>query len=325
MKKIISALIVSVLFILSGCRHDVLDASQSNALNSKIYANGGEDPFTGTYTNFNLRKVVKPGLIYTLDNYSSYAGGFEPRFAGSKCQVEVKQGRMVGEVTCRMPESEIVYTFSLSDGQIDGPVVGYRNLIDKTTLFSFVIKDGVFDGPMRFHRFKDGQKILDINWVKGDRRLELTYDPDTGNVLREINMLEGWYHGRSIQYDIDGVTVLFKADYRNGTVQGMSEDYDPRTRILTKTRMVDELTIRRELYHVGERGEVKLIRVINYDDAGHELPTGEEGEKIENNCFVKWLDAFRDEMGQEPIVKHDVIQEWEKKCRQGKFPKTTNK
>lgn len=301
--------------VLAGCKQSTLDASEAQTLNNKIYQPGENEPFTGLYTGIEVNKILNPRMIYTLDNYASYSQAFKSQFAGSLCQVPVENGKMVGRVTCQMRESEMIFVISLVSGRPDGVVSGYRSVNDDTVLFSFGIREDNFHGPMRFHREKDGKEILMITWFNGDRRLELSTNADTGNVVYENNYLDGWFHGRMIHYADDGTTILYRATYKNGTLQGMSEEYDPETKILTKTRSIEEIITRREMYRVSTDGQVTHFKTIYYDTVGNEIRENPKNGDLENTCLFKKINAFREEHGQSPVLGQDILMEWDRTCK----------
>lgn len=38
-------------------------------------------------------------------------------------------------------------------------------------------------------------------------------------------------------------------------------------------------------------------------------------------CVDKWVEAYRREVGEEAIIRHDMLKEWEQWCKRGKQPK----
>ncbi len=334
MKKIFigSSILVSTVLVLSACSPKVLDFSQADVANGKIYARGSNNGFSGKVDNIsvmafiNTQEGAEPLLRATLnavipDRDKGGPGGLLSRIP---CQVQVKDGELDGDVLCMDPRSKVkLLETSFKDGLLDGPFTLYSqepgNAVQSTVKFS----KGKANGTHEVFSDKTHKLILRGNWNDGVREgREEGFHPDTGSLISVLTWKNEKRDGEVVRYAPDGKRVIYKANYVDGKKEGLEVSFDPETGIQT-----GHVEYSKDRSH----GVVKRWSRLGFIDRDEVHENGraveifwdtsfDEYKDGRRDCLTAWLKAFRREQGSRPELTLEQVNGWRELCSQGKIP-----
>jgi len=120
-------------------------------------------------------------------------------------------------------------------------------------------------------------------------------EPDT-NVHLTITTPGGKLTGQVLGYASEGdSSPYYQFSFKNGLYDGVNFVKDPETGAILHESKWD-------------KGQKVLTQAPPQPPATHE------------SCPDQWLNAFRAEVGSEPIVTHAMLQEWEQRCKERQRP-----
>lgn len=191
--------------LLGGCSKPVLDWRNAELSNGKIYESGSNEPFDGRVTGV-PHKQLEPllGSLRTiLQNLNTNQTTSMTALLGNLdyvCDVEVDEGLVGGQYTCRYPQSQVVaYEGKRTDGGLDGETVFHTKTGSPGVILT--MQNGRVEGPIKIYfAEKPGQ---------------LSYQATAVN-----NGLEG----EAISYYLNG-QVKVKANFKGSVPVGLWEAY----------------------------------------------------------------------------------------------------
>lgn len=340
MKKVLIA--VLAISSLAGCSEEVLDWRNAEVSGGKVYVESANEPFTGYLTNIPESKLpfipMHNDLMVVMNNAlntPSISRGHQLFGRHLICDIGVSEGLVGGPVSCADNRGAVRWESSLNGDQLDDDLTVYSGTGDVVIMESPINSDGQPHG------------IRDI------------YNPDTGEVLVQTPMKNGIIHGEVKTWDAAGNLIAIQP-YENGKLNGVWKTWAPNGRLIHELPYRNGLVhgegidwdattgkmVARVNFYEGERRgrfttwepDGTLITDVEYSADGTTSPINEGGSPGFDNqrtqvrqdsapssedldqCVLKWIDAFRKEVGEDAGVRADQLEEWEEWCADGQVP-----
>ncbi|KGS91813.1 putative lipoprotein [Burkholderia pseudomallei] len=352
------ALGITIVVMLAACGNKVLDYRNAQITNGKVYAGNADEPFSGKVTNvpFNAVFLNQPGYKKLIGPTNALIMGLYG--TSLLCEIEVDDGALNGDVSCKKQQSEVVQVKAHFKG---GALVDDFAMYDqsgKNPTLEASFKEGQPDGEINAYSPDTGKLVSQQTLKNGLNEGKFKqWDPKTGNLILESNYKNGILNGEFITYDADS-NVLGKGTYSNGKFTGTGKLTLGHYAGAAYQTSIDVQTVEGVIQNQGEiDNEKKFVDEVNrcadrikgetYDrtrafPTKKELPsiveqckqsvssgtptlspTSGEGAKSKDvtqvACVKRWTDAYmRDPMN--AGVTNAQIQQWEGFCSQGKEP-----
>lgn len=102
------ALGITIVVMLAACGNKVLDYRNAQITNGKVYAGNADEPFSGKVTNvpFNAVFLNQPGYKKLIGPTNALIMGLYG--TSLLCEIEVDDGALNGDVSCKKQQSEVV-------------------------------------------------------------------------------------------------------------------------------------------------------------------------------------------------------------------------
>lgn len=325
------AAVLAVVCMVAGCGDRVLEASNATIKNGRFYRDGEDKPFTGKVTNVPeaavLPREATIALLTPLRNLTK-DGGLQQRvifFAGSICDVQVKEGMPQGEMVCKYPETEFKrWSMTFRDGRLQGEVAFFGPPPENRQLITARFSDGAQDGRYEVFSAATGKRILQDTFKAGVPDGEETgWDESTGNVTGKGTYVAGKLDGPLVRYAPDGKTVIYRTTLVAGLHNGVEEEFHlttgkPKRRVEWKNGKQDGA------YQAWDESGALIADEIYRD--GVPIFSVSQGRSADvtgvQYCVGLWASAFRSSKGDDAAVTNDQSAEWEHRCREGKSPLT---
>lgn len=266
----------------------VFDAKSGAKVSVKHWKDGHQDGVAEEYQNGVLthQKSFKDGK----------PDGVETRWTADGSKVITELSWKNGEKFSGY-ETDSEGRQNYANGQLHGPQTKYDYIVGSLKQFVSAeenYKDGKLEGVQKHYK-----NILHTDIVQ--QQSEVNYENGTavsgwfrqfsipeGQVLQEIKLV------RTQQADDED----FYSDYPGNLVpDGVIHSYNPQTGQLE-----------------GEERWVNGVR-----ESAPSLLTTAAADSAES-CEDAWMTAYREEVGEEAMITHDQIGEWEQLCAEGKLP-----
>ncbi|PUA19509.1 toxin-antitoxin system YwqK family antitoxin [Glaciimonas sp. PCH181] len=243
-----------------------------------------------------------------------------------------KEGKQDGDVTQYTLDGEYpLYEVQFVDGKKNGIEKTYHptthKLIQKTTY-----KDDVKTGTERAWS-EDGSVLwADLDWVDGKASGFLKQLDPTGTI-RVIDLI--WKEGKKTGLQIEGSLTADHTEsyYKNGLLDGPQKKYrlNPSTQKVYLYVIDNYKEGKRDGPHQELSSDGTITYEINYKDdveissPSLPAPTFNTQPLMDptniGNCVESWVAAYRQEAGDEALIRTDQRGEWKEWCTQGKKPK----
>lgn len=324
-------LALAIAAVLTGCGGDVLDWRNASVSGGKVYAGNENTPFSGQLTNIPEHQLPFNDAFNDLlvqhnrqmERIKDRTQGFIGRHL--TCDTTVEDGLVSGPTTCRNSQGVIRWKASLHGKGIDG----VAEIYDVT-----------------------GQKVLTSNeYTKGVANGTLkVFSPNTGKLIGEYHSKNGKADGEQTSWAENGTKTYF-AEANDGKYVGIVKEWSPNGQLIGEIPYSDEGVNGQVKIWDAETGTqtasttfvagVKLGRATTWDTSGNVLSDGNyqaDGRFVplesaqptattsaannQKSCFDQWVDAYHQELGEDAMVSHDQMTEWEEWCSEGKRPNT---
>ncbi|USW03722.1 hypothetical protein KUA23_13940 [Pseudomonas pergaminensis] len=308
---------------LVGCGSDTLDWDNARISGGKIYSGKDNKPFSGYVTNAPMKTLINGP---ETDLLGLHFRNVEPANRQETlptpsliCDVGASEGLRDGKIACRSNSGLVRLEGEFNKGLASGKWTIYDS---KGRLsLSAAFNDGKFDGRLEIYNPSGQGKLLSQGYKKGT--LDGTDDRWQGNGTQVFSTVwnngkenglhrEWWDYGKLkmevtfIDGKQDGLATFFNDDNSvSRTVAPFQGEYARITRYNS--------TGETELYDLDRSG------------IQHPVVPSRKSNNIQNiatagDCSDQWMNAYREEMGEEAMVRHDQIAEWEQWCAEGKTP-----
>jgi hypothetical protein len=299
-------LILAGLMALQGCSSEV-DVRQSHVEQGLIYNKDASDPFTGKLTNVDITEVGKGYLA----QYGTWEGA---------CIVSVRDGLYDGIAECKDSKDKKVGEFTYHKGQQDGAQKMWAS-DSGNLMLAVAVRHGVAEG------------------------VEERYNPKTGKIISRINYEAGKKKGEEKRWDITGEILLTDLTWQQGAQTGVyrygerEEHYKAgardgiwKTCQLNRQISADRLKLNYEkaqVYYalaeklggtyflpalVDEPSGVDCSQVIYKDGVEQTVVVSKAVPGSGNACLDERIATYRKANGDDVLIVHDVLQEWEDDC-----------
>lgn len=315
-------LAVLIAIALAGCGNGTLDWDNARISGGKVYAGKANEPFSGHVVNAPQQLFIsRPeadllGLHFrNVEPANRQEAMYTPPLI---CDLDTKDGQRDGKVECRTNSGQVRLKGEFDSGEATGEWIIYdtkggvslsarlnnRKLDGRLEIYnpngqgkllSQGYKNGVPDGSDE-RWLGNGTQVLSTSWSNGKQNGLHREWWDYGKLKMQMTYKDGQQEGLITFYNDDGsissTTGPFQGEYARVTRYGQNGEV--------------------ELYDLDESGiehhVTSSIIAINTQVA----PTA--------NCFDKWVNAYRQEQGEEAMVHTEQMTEWEQWCAEGKMP-----
>lgn len=223
---------------LAGCSKPVLDYRNAETPDGLIYAEGANEPFTGTVTH-----IPDAFLMGYEGVYSRIMAAAGTRYSISPallCTVSARKGYVDGNASCYLPRTETkILEADFATGQLSGKFVYYNWDNPDQKVIEARFDGGQPDGTEKIYSASTGKLIKKIGWSRGKYDGDFTnYNGANSKVVLEGAFADGKYDGQWRQYTADGKHLILKFSYDHGLRTGIAEGFDPQTG--KRTTLVDK-------------------------------------------------------------------------------------
>ncbi|OQS21184.1 toxin-antitoxin system YwqK family antitoxin [Chromobacterium violaceum] len=332
--KHVGLLSVVIAASLAGCSGRVLEFRNAEVVNGKIYKSGANEPFSGKVTNVPAAQIFRglDGISAFLSTAKNVLGS--PLDVSSLCTVEIQDGILDGKAECQQPNSSnLVMQLNFSQGLLDGNFKTFTPADPDQPVISATFNKGRANGKLEIFSPQTHKLIYHVNWENGSLvGTEEGFDANTGNLTARDQIENGKLQGEQIRYAPDGKRVIYRVKYVDGLKEGVEEAYDADS---------GKPTLRAEWTSGALNGTYQTWKDGVLDQDGKyehgteiQLSTAYDRERAKQTaqssaplsaCQEAWITAFRKEspQGEDALVTHDQLTEWEQQCKQGKSPANT--
>jgi len=332
MKLLIRALVAAsaAVFLsgLSACGQKALDYRNAQIVNGKVYAGDANEAFSGALTNVPSGVILTPqqgfrNAVVTLektlpsltldyvraagiDNFPTDARIPVPVY----CDVQVKNGYLDGQVTCKAANTEnVLLTMTFAGGALNGDLNSHAP-DDTSQLFAkLTFSNAQPDGRMETYSPATHRLVHTMTWkngvLNGD---EEGFDENTGNRVLQASLADGKYEGAMTAYAPDGRQVIYRVSYSDGLKQGAEEAFDPQTGKATGNASYRDGKLDGSVRRWDASG--KLVYEKDYRD-GQEVPDSD----AVLSCLDRKYTAFNTSSSGEN-VNAAMRDEWEAACKE---------
>ncbi|OQS35166.1 hypothetical protein B0T40_13490 [Chromobacterium haemolyticum] len=319
---------------LAGCSGHVLEFRNAEVVNGKIYKSGANEPFSGKVTNVPAAQIFRglDGISAFLSTAKNVLGS--PLDVSSLCSIEIQDGILDGKAECQQPNSNhLVMQLNFSQGLLDGNFKTFTPADPDQPVISATFNKGRANGKLEIFSPQTHKLIYHVNWENGSLvGTEEGFDANTGNLTARDQIENGKHQGEQIRYAPDGKRVIYRVKYVDGLKEGVEEAYDPNSgkRTLRAEWARGALNGTYQTWKDGvldQDGKYENGSEVKYstaDDRERAKETAQPSDAL-SACQEAWITAFRKEspQGEDALVTHDQLTEWEQQCKQGKSPANT--
>lgn len=315
------------LLALAGCSESQLDYRNAEVSNGLIYAGSENKPFTGLVTNVpeNFMRANN-GYMDTLFNLNQTLKSLRSdrnMYMGRNfvCDAQVEKGFISGDVSCYQAKSRTLrYTAQYKDGNMDGALQIYA-IDGQTRLAKAAFSQDLIDGKVEFWSPNTG-KLVYLRTARNGKSdgVQENYDENSGQTTYKAKASNGQLIGTVERFSAQGKRVS-EVPYDNGTPHGVAHEWDANTGNMTKLITFDHGVWTGEYQEWAADGSLTAHRVyarnVMMED---KLAPAQDAiaDTDVDKCVAGLVEAFRAENGEEALIRHDQIAEWESDC--GKAP-----
>lgn len=321
--------------LLAGCQPKILDFRNAQISNGKIYEGNSSTPFTGKITNFPGEKIfpVQNGFqkfAEAISNTVETRTGTVSKNIGAPmavtlsfnllCDSSTDDGLLNGEILCKEKGiNSTAIDAKFKGGVLVGDLKHYATLSPGKRYRSTVtFNEGQPNGKQEVYSENGGRTVSIIYWSNGifDGKEE-HFDEQTGKTTLSANIKNGKYDGEFLRYSPEG-KLIRKGTYDQG-IPLLDESFDPQTGKMTGHAGYENGQLQGVVKQWDANGNLVLEK---HFDKGVEVSSssGAAPSISADACVDSWIAAFRKENGEETLVTHDQLGEWESWCKEGKRP-----
>lgn len=279
------------MFGLAACGQETLEFRNAEIVGGKLYREGEDKPFTGRVENIPFKLINNDMLrdfFMAKDKYASYHSEI-----------------------ARPDQQHYVHTASLicsgssEDGLSDGAYI-CRHPNEQHEVLEFELGGSGNEDIVMYSRRKPGVKI--IVGEHRDHRL----------------------HGKFEIYSAESGKVLYSTTYDGGKLIGPTSAYNAYTEVLAESRTMDAESGIEEVIQYAEDGVTKrlLTRYKNGYQFGEAIALDQDATEVStaasddstDACVDAWVNAHRAVVGEDAVIIHDQLVEWEDFCKKGEMP-----
>lgn len=310
---------------LVGCGNDTLDWDNVRISGGKIYSGNDNKPFSGHVTNAPMRALINGS---ETDLLGLHFRNVEPANRQETlptqsliCDIDASEGLRDGKIACRTNSGLVRLEGEFDEGTASGKWTIYDS---KSHLsLSATFDGGKFDGRLDIYNPSGQGKLLSQGYKKG--MLDGADDRWRGNGTQVFSTVwnngkenglhrEWWDYGK-LKMEVtfsdgkqDGLATFYNDD---GSVSRTVAPFQGEYARITRYSPTGET----ELYDLDRSGIQHLVEPSsNSGNTQSAVPAV--------SCFDQWINAYREEMGEEAMVRHDQITEWEQLCDEGETPRS---
>lgn len=230
---------MTVLLIV-GCSHPILDYRNAEVSDGLIYANGANEPFTGSVTHVpdgfmihgeghaKFMKEVEGDRYAVAQFMQAVLGDGSPTFL---CTIDVRKGYVDGAATCYRPQSDTkVIEAHFAGGQLSGRLIYYNPGKPEQKLAEGGFERGEPDGQQEIYSASGGELVKKVSWSNGlyDGKYA-RYNESNGKVVLKGSFTQGRRDGTWEEFTADGKQLIARATYKDGSLDGKEEHFDADT------------------------------------------------------------------------------------------------
>ncbi|WP_134723331.1 toxin-antitoxin system YwqK family antitoxin [Pseudomonas coleopterorum] len=308
--------------IISGCGDATLDFRNAELSNGKVYQKGGNEPFTGSLTNFPhtlIRQTgdltgILAGLAATLDRMKRPDESL--RFLKLICNGRTSEGHLDGEVSCYEPGTTTLrYQAHYKQGAMDGDFTTWgkhNNVLSKASF-----KQDRTNGDVQIYSPNTGTLIQQIQLRAGViDGLDQRWDDKTGQLTYQAKAEKGFYVGVAESWGPNG-RKTGEVPYQAGRVNGVVRAWDAGT-----GQLIEETTFRDgspdgPSKEWSKNGEVMKVGEYRDNVFYTASAAGPSDSTQLDSCVSDYIDKFHSTNGENVPINNEQLGEWEKWCTQG--------
>ena len=329
-----------------------LEYSNAEIVNGKLYRAGEDKPFSGVATNVPLDKFKNKSVanyqsalaIYVNLNSPQYGGvdrsDFKhyPNMYKQICTGSFDDGEPEGEFKCMGSDgSHTEFEFEVG-GDGDTDFIAYSKIEDGSVVVRAPYKNHKLHGEFTVYSQETGKPLFIAPFVEGRIQGQvIAHNAETGALVETFQAVNGRKDGEEVIYYNDGKAVKIRRQYKNGTREGKEVGfYDDGISLLYEANIRDGVQdgLTTEYYKDGsvsgkytyrmgvvismekfERGESKVA-----DVGATAQETSVTSDESTDACVDAWINAHRAVVGEDAVIIHDQIVEWEDFCKKGEMP-----
>ncbi|WP_146742387.1 toxin-antitoxin system YwqK family antitoxin [Oleiagrimonas sp. MCCC 1A03011] len=348
----LAVLLTVSLLVLAGCSKPVLDYRNADLPDGLIYAQGANEPFTGTVTHvpdsFMFNSDAK-GYWQLLRASGTSLAMISPSLL---CTISVRHGYVDGEASCYLPRTDTkVIEASFDGGNLSGDLVYYNAGKSDRPWIEGSFDEGLPDGTEKVYSASTGKLIKKIPWSDGTLDGDYyTYNQSNGNTTLEGSFDDGKRSGTWKTFTNDGEHLINRVHYNNdGQLDGQAEGFDPNTGKRTflvhwvngkidgekKTWDKEGNLLTDETYTDGKKVAERKIDHAAYpsnkslEDRMVQALSGPSANTLQrppsptsiDECVQGWVNANHAaaaKAGVDATATIDQVNEWEEWCKSGK-------
>lgn len=332
---------VALMCGLTGCGEEILDWRNAQISGGKVYANGANEPFSGTLTNMPGESLPDSKSLTRFQNDHNAAMGqikgawIDGRGIskqGVVCDTHVQKGFVVGDTACRSASSGALrYKFTFKDGELDGAAESF----DRTGSLSIsraLFKDGTIEGSFEAYSPNTGVLITKYNYSNGQLEgVQNQFDEKSGKKTQEVIVTDGKFVGVAREWDIEGRPTK-EVPYKNGLRNGEAKTWADGKLFLVETYVMGKQQGRRTEYEAdgsiyrdeminadGTWTSLKHDEVVQDDDAvGDDWDTAVS--PANQTCVDEWTRYAQKIEGPDVMIGIESLKDWNSMCGEGQHP-----
>lgn len=318
----------AMLLVLAGCEQSMLDYRNAELSNGMIYEANENKPFTGLVTNL-------PGSALPADramnNFigrtQSYMTPLERRshafnLASVVCDSDVKNGDLTGVTSCYTPNSRTKrFTAVYSESQLDGNAEVYA-ADGSTYIYKGAFRAGEAHGRQEFYKLSTGELLERSFAVDGKLDgLHERWDVATGALVYRAEADNGTFIGTAETWRNDGLK-LSETPWVGGMVQGTFRTWDKDTGNLSEESTFvsgvrqGPIKLWRSDGTLSSEGIMRPDGILERASASDHVGSHPPSE----DCVDLWIEAFREDVGEEALINNEQLSEWSSWCDNGQRP-----
>ncbi|MCD4499696.1 toxin-antitoxin system YwqK family antitoxin [Chromobacterium vaccinii] len=320
---------------LAGCSGHVLEFRNAEVVNGKIYKSGANEPFSGKVSNVPLAQIWarlqgRSDLLATANNILGTAIDLSPL-----CDAHIEDGLLNGKTECKQPNSSnLVMQLNFSQGLLDGGVKTFTPDNSDQPVINATFAKGAIDGKLEVFSPQTHKLIYRVNREHGILvGTEENFDANTGNLTGRAQFENGKYQGEIIRYAPDGKRLIYRATSVNGLKDGIEESFSAETGKPTLHAEWANGALNGTYQTWKDNGVLDIdatyqngseVKYSTAYDRERAKQTAQSSDTL-SACQEAWITAFRkaSPQGEDALVTHDQLTEWEQQCKQGKSPANT--
>lgn len=315
----LAAIIPAVLSLaVMGCSQEVLEFRNAEISNGKIYREGEDLPFSGRVENIPYTQLAPRSLTTAIHRALGGYTSLENAHYGRDQRKDIREYPNTNKLLC---------SASFEDGTPHGDVACASEGASGTQLEFAFTDDGNFD-LTAYSSVRAGVPVIQAHFV-GDRlhgdfevlssksgdvlytapyeggRINgtvIAHHAVTGVLVDETEMVNSAKHGEYRRYADDGSTLWQRISFANGQLDGPYEIYAANGDVVSKGTVVNGTDYPEP---IGAAGQASA-------SAGAAVDT--------EACVDGWVSAHRAAVGEDAMIRMDMVEEWESWCKDGRQP-----